>query len=82
MKNVVLPSNNETTIKGSKWITTYQTMFGKNNEQELIVDFRLKNKKVFVRVQEVNVSSPYTQWFMVDGVDEAFALVEEVKMCL
>lgn len=78
-----LPKNSETTIENTKWLTTYQTMFGENKEQELIIDFRLgAEEQVFVRVQELWVENPYIQWFVVENVDKAFELVEDVKNCL
>jgi|688.fasta_scaffold2588654_1 hypothetical protein len=78
-----LPHNTEITVENTKWITTYQTMFGENKEQELIVDFRYKSQnEVLVRVAELHVENPYTQWFSVESIDKAFELVEEVKNCL
>lgn len=78
-----LPKNSEITIENTKWITTYQTMFGENKEQELIIDFRLgTEEQVFVRVAELHVENPYIQWFVVENIDKAFELVEDVKICL
>lgn len=82
MKQIILPPNNEYTLSGSEWITTYQTMFGENKEQELIIDFVTKNGDVYVRVQELHTTNPYIQWFCVENVDKAFELVEDVKKCL
>jgi len=71
-----------TKVPNSKWITTYQTMFGENKEQELIVDFNFLDGVVYVRVEELHTQSPYIQWFTTNSVDEAFELVEDVKKCL
>ena len=69
-------------IPQSTWITTYQTNFGKDNEQELIIDFNALDGVVYVRVEELHTTNPYIQWFNTDGIDEAFQLVEDVKKCL
>jgi hypothetical protein len=71
-----------TKIPNSQWITTYQTMFGEDRKQELIVDFNNYNGNIWVRVEELHTDSPYIQWFKVEDIDEAFNLVEEVKNCL
>ena len=78
-----LPKNSEITIENTKWITTYQTMFGENKEKELIIDFRLgTEEQVFVRVAELHGENPYIQWFVVENIDKAFELVEDVKIYL
>ena len=77
-----LPNNCQLTIKNTKLFSTYVNKFGKDNKQELKVIIRCGTGGFFIRVEELNVESPYIQWFIESTVDDVCNLLKNVKKCL
>ena len=76
------PNNCQLTIKNTKLFSTYINKFGKDNQQELKVIIRVGRGQFFVRVEELNIETPYIQWFVESSVNDVCNLLNNVKKCL
>jgi len=76
------PNKVQLSIRNTKLLNTYVNKFGKDKQQELKVIIRVGTGQFFVRVEELNVESPYIQWFIESSVDGVYNLLNNVKKCL